>query len=537
MFPSLVSSSPPRLQQSASLPANAPGMAYGLYPATDFVVAEGAGAEGATPRHARWYFRHEIVALPKTGLPMVVPSRGASALADLSSWLTRRRPVGFDSYPPLVWVAAPCVITQARIDAQGTQLLAAQGARDLRLVPKLPLNNAYFNEASAQWFSARPLRVRCSMIDDAVEVRTLWPRDFRLPRDTRRVERLPLPTTPEAVRTLVRREPRGGAASPFGASLLWSRGGSSYAVPTGRAVVAAIVNGAQGDDDESHGGHFALVTGRTAADGSIGDWLVNNFYSLDVESEKGIIAAPVPLDNYLGDLNSGQAYYRPSAMLVAVLAQDRAAVWLQSALNRIYTQFYRHQLVYDHAAMNCAGISVDVVRALGLSVAARGPEAPVLAALSVPWLLASQRSVKKTAAMYDYLTEDQTRLLPAAAFEEIAAALARLAYDPSQAQGMLAELLASDMEALLFLRFPQFPSARPLGEAPVVTTAEYRARLPRNRADMRIIAVPSRAFPAELRDDDLLPPPRGRSQRAFKAWAALSLVGLPWVLWDTLRNK
>ena len=85
-----------------------------------------------------------------------------------------------------------------------------------------------------------------------------------------------------------------------------------------------MVNGAQGDDDEAHGGHFALVTGRTQPDGAIGDWLVNNFYSLDIESEKGILAAPVPLDNYLADLNSGQGWYRPSYMLVAVLARRRA---------------------------------------------------------------------------------------------------------------------------------------------------------------------------------------------------------------------
>ena len=80
-----------------------------------------------------------------------------------------------------------------------------------------------------------------------------------------------------------------------------------------------MLNGAQGDDDEAHAGHFALVTGRVQDDGAIGDWLVNNFYTLDTESEKGILAAPVPLDNYLADLNAGQAWYRPSYMLVAVL--------------------------------------------------------------------------------------------------------------------------------------------------------------------------------------------------------------------------
>lgn len=531
-----MSSPPPRSEASALLPANAQGIWLGLYPAGDFVVGDGARLDGATTRQARWYFRDEIVALPKTGLPMPVLSRGLDATADLQAWLARPRPAAFDSYPPLVWVAAPQVIAQARIDHDATRLLAAEGAWKLELAPQLPLNRAYFNESSAAWFSARPLRIRGTVSDERILVRTLWPKDFRLPRDVRRVERTPLPTTAEAVRALVRAEPQGGAGSPFAASLLWSRGGASYAVPSGRAVIAVIVNGAQGDDDEAHGGHFALITGRTVADGSIGDWLVNNFYSLDIESEKGIIAAPVPLDNYLADLNSGQGYYRPSAMLVAVLASDRAALLLQSALNRTYAQFYRHQLNYDHAAMNCAGVSVDVVRSLGLPLATRGAAAPVRAALAVPWLIAHEWSVKKAAAIYDYLTEDLTRLLPAAAFEEIGSALACVAYEPQRANGALAESLATDMEALLFLRFPQFPTSRALGSAPVISAAEYRERLPRNRADMQIIPVPPRPFPAELRDDDLLPSPTRRSQRAFKVWAALSIIGLPWVLWRAMRD-
>jgi hypothetical protein len=89
--------------------------------------------------------------------------------------------------------------------------------------------------------------------------------------------------------------------------------------------------------------------GRTDESGAIGDWLVNNFYALDSESEKGILPAPVPLDNYLADLNSGQSWYRPSQMLVLVLADERAAALVQSGLNRIYNQFWRHQLPYRHA--------------------------------------------------------------------------------------------------------------------------------------------------------------------------------------------
>ena len=122
-------------------------------------------------------------------------------------------------------------------------------------------------------------------------------------------------------------------------------------------------------------GHFALVTGRVQTDGAIGDWLASNFYTLDSESEKGIVAAPVPLDNYLADLNAGQAWYRPSYLIVAVLSRPRAAALLQSALGRVYNQFWRHQLVYYHPSRNCTSISVDTLRALGFPVAARAATA------------------------------------------------------------------------------------------------------------------------------------------------------------------
>ncbi len=514
--------------------ANAPGSALGLYPGADFVVGEGSYADGSTFRQVRWYFEHEVVAFPKTGIATVSLAAGQDAMSELGNWLARARNGAPDPYPPVVWVAAPHVVGHARIDADGSHLVAADGTWDVTLVPPLALNRSFFNEITAAWFHQRPVRVRGALDGESVQVRTLWPKDFRLPRDARRVEMDRPPRGAEDLRALVRAEPNGGAASPFSASLLWSREGPSYAVPAGRAVLAAIVNGAQGDDDEAHGGHFALVTGRTAADGSIAEWLVDNFYSLDTESEKGIIAAPVPLDNYLADLNSGQGYYRPSAMLVAVLAEPRAATLVQSAMNRTYAQFYRHQIIYDHAAMNCAGISVDVLRTLGFPVARRGPSAPIRAALALPWLIARERSVAKAGAVYDYLTEDQTRLLPAAAFEEVGATLLALATKTSVGEpGSLARLLGDDVEAIFFLRFPQFPTPRALGHAPVLTPFEFRDRLPRNRADAQIIPVPPRPFPPDLRDDDLLPPATRRSERALRAWAALSIIGLPWALWRT----
>ncbi len=253
---------------------------------------------------------------------------------------------------------------------------------------------------------------------------------------------------------------------------LWQRFGSG-AEWAARPVLGLMVNGAQGDDDEAHGGHFAIVTGRVQADGRIGGWLVNNFCSLDVGSEKGILAAPVPLDNDLGDLNAGQSWYRPSTMLVAVLRDEHAAALVQSGLNRVFQQFCRHQLVYDHPNQNCASISVDTLRALGWEVPARGPSSRALAWAAYPFVAIKDLSIGKATLAIDYLRTDQTRLLPAAALEQAFASL----WAPDQGsdvgrQGRLAQMLAQDLQGLAFLRFPQFPSSRAFGDAPAVSTWE-----------------------------------------------------------------
>src|SRR6185369_7263036 len=122
-----------------------------------------------------------------------------------------------------------------------------------------------------------------------VVARTLWPEDFRLDRSPpMRTLAADLPVT-LALRALMRSDPSGGARSPFEVWSLWRREPESAALVPGRAALGIMVNGAQGDDDEAHAGHFALVTGRVQDDGAIGDWLTNNFYSLDIESEKGIL--------------------------------------------------------------------------------------------------------------------------------------------------------------------------------------------------------------------------------------------------------
>ena len=519
------------LAHSMCLPAAAEGL-YGLYPSADFTVGPGRAEPRPPQRQAAWYFRDEIVAVPRAGLPLAAFEPGVRPFDDVARWSAARPAGAALDYPPLVWVAAPLQVRHARLAGDERELVVTpQGSLPWRLVERIALNRSYADATSLAFFAPRELALRGAIDDGVFVARTVWPEDFRLGPQAPSARALPPGEAAQALRTLMREEPRGGAQSPYAAMTLWQREGGR-ADWAGRPVIGLMVNGAQGDDDEAHGGHFAIVTGRVQADGSIANWLVNNFYSLDVESEKGIIAAPVPLDNYLADLNSGQGWYRPTTMLVAVLSDERAAALVQSALNRVYKQFYRHQLVYYHPNQNCASISVDTLRALGWDVPARGPSSRVLAWLGYPFIAIRDRSIDKARLAFDYLRTDQTRLMPAAALEQAFASLLEIGQAPAAARdGLLATLLAQDLEALAFLRFPQFPSSRAFGNAPAVSTWEYHTLVPADPAMAQIVPVPPRPFPPELRDPDLLPLPWTPADYATLAWALLSIVGLPWAAW------
>jgi hypothetical protein len=513
---------------------------FGLYPQSAFRVTDGRCRDCPTIRQALWYFEREAIAVPKAGVPVAGFTPGVDVAADLAAWRAARAAGSPPEYPPLVWIGAPHAVSGARLAADATTLQRTNSPLRVELVPKIPLNRSYFDASSARFFHERSVRIRGTITGDTIVARTLWPEDFRIDRalPTRELA-ADLPVT-QALRALIRDDPSGGARSPFAAYSLWQREPARDPLVPGRAALGIMVNGAQGDDDEAHGGHFALVTGRLQEDAAIGDWLTNNFYSLDIESEKGIIAAPVPLDNYLADLNSGQNWYRPSHMLVAVLRDARAAELVQSALNRVYNQFWRHQLVYRHATMNCASISVDVLRWMGWDIPVRGPASRLLAALAFPWLVVKERSIAKACTGFDYLWEDQTRLMPAAAFEDIGASLVALATgsgQPAASTAGLARMIAEDVDALLFVRFPQFPSSRAFGDAPVVTPREFQSRLP---AVPQVVPVPDRPFPAALRDPDLLPGRRPASAYAAAIWGTLLLVGIPlylYRLWKRWRER
>jgi hypothetical protein len=495
-------------ESSAILPATA--AAFGLYPGTDFRLVKGDCRDCTTPKQALWYFRDDLVAVPVAGVKPADFTRGAPAQADVKRWYANAGEGDLQARPPMVWIGAPSLVREARLSAGGDVLMLGDGATvPFRIVPKISSNLSYYNDSSRDYFQQRTVRLRGGMQEGVFVARTMWPRDWTL--DETRLKSQPL-RAGESVMGLVRTH-ASAKDERFETRLLWEKapGAASHAVRdgSGRAVIGIILNGAQGDDDEAHGGHFAIATGRIGGGSEMADWMVNNFYNLDSFSEKGITAAMLPLDNYMTDLNSGQSWYRPSYMLVAVLKNDRAAHAYQAAIARVYHHFYRHDFEYRHADANCAGISMDTLRTLGWNIPAQGATSVAKAIAAYPYKSVADLSFTSGKQAYDYMIEERTRLYPASAFDAAGSDLLRIADIANSAggsveAGRLENILREDIEAIVFVRLPQIPSSRAFGSFPVASYDEYMARVPEDKSQWKIVPVDTRPFPPELVEPDTL---------------------------------
>ncbi|WP_232410961.1 hypothetical protein [Methylophilus sp. 5] len=295
----------------SSLACSEPGSdRLGLYAQDQFQTVNGSCQQCQALPQGLWYFRNDTFALPQAGLSVSsyhANKRGADDVLALNPL----------ALPALVWTGASQHWSRLTLNADATAVTTAEGERlQFNLVPKIATNRAYWNAETSHFISQGPLSVRGELDGQTLVARTVWPQRFKLD--------LMASTQPlqagESLQSLVQFA-NGGARSPHQSRLLWEKSPGAAQQSSGKAALGILLNGAQGDDDEAHGGHFALATGRVGADGAYDTWLVNNYYNLASNSEKGIIAGVTPFDKYMGDLNSGQSFYRPSYMLVAVFSQ------------------------------------------------------------------------------------------------------------------------------------------------------------------------------------------------------------------------
>jgi len=371
---------------------------------------------------------------------------------------------------------------------------AAGADLGLRLVPKLATNLSYANADTMRFFAQRPVRMR-GTVDAATGTfvaRTIWPEDFKIEADK-------LQTADAAssgdVDKLVAAD-KGGATKPFSAKLLWENPGAERAW-NGKPVMGFMLNGAQGDDDEALAGHFSFFTGVYPAGGGMADWMFDNFYDMDLVSEKGIVASMVPMDKYMTDLNSGQSWYRPTDMLVLVMKDQRAPLKLQEKFKDQYAKYYAHAIKYDRIHNTCAALIVDPLKQEGWKIPQQGPTPSPIAWAFSKIVQATSKDPNAGKTAYDYMREEPTRVFPRASFDSAGGELLSMAgADGSAPLGReltpFEKEIQEDLEAIIFVRLPQIPSSRAFGRDPAGSFMGYALRRP----DLtKTVDNPPRPFP------------------------------------------
>jgi hypothetical protein len=397
--------------------------------------------------------------------------------------------------PPLVWLAAPELLEGARLVAPD-RLRRADGTEvGFGVVPPLPTNAAHVDPSTYEFYRRRTLRLRGETIagpnGPAFVARTIWPEDARIPPTGLPLEPL---WSMETIADLVRAQAPGWPD----ARLLWARGATSRRSWSGKPAVAIVLSGAQADSPGAEAGHLTVATGRLGPRGEWSDWLATNVYPLEV-GEKGILSGPVPIDNYLADINSGQAFYRPVYALVAVLDDPLVAEAVQAVQQRVMLRYWCHDLEFQRASHNSTEMSIDGLREAGWHVPRVGGTSWFKGAAAWIGTVVTFRP-RLAPDAWSFFTEELTDLLPAVAFEVAANDLLALAAGEAERSLTPLELrLRDDLLGVVFVRFPQIPTDRPVGTYPVFSLRGYRSRVALGEAGGGGGEVPpARALPPAL---------------------------------------
>lgn len=450
----------------------------GLFEAERFVAVEGSAAEGLAPAGV-WHFREEWIAVP-------APERSEAAEASAAS------------LPPLVWLAAPELIERASL-GEDRVLTRPDGRRAaLDVVPPLEANRLYVDDSTFEFFGRREVRLRgtteSAPAGERFVARTIWPLDARIRWADLEVEPL---TPPESLTDLIRAQvPRLPDAR-----LLWERERSGPREWAGRPVLAVVLSGSQADAPGSHAGHIAIATGRLGAGGEWAGWLANDIYPIAAVGAKGILPGTVTMDNYLADLNSGQAMYRPVYVVAAVLDAPEAALAVQARFDDFFLRYWCRQVEYHHARRNSTELSLDVFRELGWRLPRMGGTSRLMGALAAVGTLILKLDGGLARDAWNYFTKERTDIFPRLAFETVAGDLLALVGDtPPRPPNAFEAQLAAATDGILFLRFPQIPSSRPTGTFPVGSVREYRSRVGLGEAaDVDPVPPAERPLPEPLR--------------------------------------
>jgi hypothetical protein len=241
----------------------APATVFGLYDGADYRLAPGTCTDCPTPQQALWYFRDDLIAAPNDGVPVAGFTPGLAPQEDVRRWYAAAMAQELRARPQMLWMGASHVARDVTLTRDNTLKFPDGRGVDFKVVPKIKTNLSYYDDSSKAYFQQHKLKVRGELRGNIFTARSIWPQDWAI--DETKLTLAP-PLADESLLSMVRRH-ENARNETFEARLLWER--TSPATPaardwSGRAVIGIMLNGAQGDDDEAHGGHFAIVTGRHA---------------------------------------------------------------------------------------------------------------------------------------------------------------------------------------------------------------------------------------------------------------------------------
>lgn len=463
----------------------------GLYNLSQFKQTTGKCTDCSVIKQDLWYFQNELISVPRNQ-SQIAKFSGLNAQEDVKNFYTENKKQPDNSLPPLIWTGSPDIV-EGLLTQNASTLTTKNGQKfAFKPVDKIATNLSYYNDTSQQFFDNKDVVVKGVMKNGSFIARTIWLKQFDL-KDNLPVQ----PLNNKKISELVRNE--NTDKNNITTQMLWTKTGKPVSLAN-KPVLAFILNGAQGDDDEAHGGHFAVATGVFGEQGQWNNWLVNNFYGLNSFSEKGITASILPMDSYQADLNSGQSWYRPSYMLVAVLKDKKVPLVYQESINRVFNHFYRHDFEYNHALSNCAGINIQTFRSLGWNIPKEGSDNTLKAVAALPFITIKDKSLTNGKKAFDYLYAEKTELYPMVAFDTIGQDLLTRIVNKQNPRSEFEKQFMEDLEAIIYVKIPQFPSSRVMGKAPIDSLDEYMKRVPEDKANWKIVPVGPRVFPNELKD-------------------------------------
>ena len=114
----------------------------------------------------------------------------------------------------------------------------------------------------------------------------------------------------------------------------------------------------------------------------------------------------LPMDAYMGDLNSGQSWYRPSYMLVAVLKGRAGAAPVSGGHRPVFNHFYRHDFALPpcHRQLRRHQYRDAAYPKGGISREGRGDESTDWTmTVALPYMAIKDRDLESGKKVYDYL--------------------------------------------------------------------------------------------------------------------------------------